>query len=104
MSKPASNSTGLGVIPMFPIFYHLKPITNKREPQHNSLPVLLTGTEINFISLADEVTQGLGRELTDRKILGSNPTSDSRLPLSRLGQPGSISVVVLPSGGMAVKP
>ncbi|KAG5452395.1 hypothetical protein CSKR_100794 [Clonorchis sinensis] len=41
------------------------------------------------------------RELTDRKVLGSNPTSASRLPLSRLGQPGSIPALVLPSGGMA---
>ncbi|KAG5444579.1 hypothetical protein CSKR_108055 [Clonorchis sinensis] len=30
-------------------------------------------------------------EFTDRKVRGSNPTSASRLPLSRLGQPGNIS-------------
>ncbi|KAG5443057.1 hypothetical protein CSKR_112154 [Clonorchis sinensis] len=30
----------------------------------------------------------LGREFTDRKVRGSNPTSASRIPLSRLGQPG----------------
>ncbi|KAG5446032.1 hypothetical protein CSKR_103895 [Clonorchis sinensis] len=42
-------------------------------------------------------------ELTDRKVRGSNPTSASRLPLSRLGQPGSIPALVQPSGGMAVR-
>ncbi|KER25377.1 hypothetical protein T265_07176 [Opisthorchis viverrini] len=31
----------------------------------------------------------------------SNPTSASRLPLSRLGQRGTIPALVLPSGGMA---
>ncbi|KAG5446508.1 hypothetical protein CSKR_101471 [Clonorchis sinensis] len=45
----------------------------------------------------------LEREFTDRKVRGSNPTSASRLPLSRLGQPGSISALVLPSGGMAAR-
>ncbi|KAG5454363.1 hypothetical protein CSKR_113909 [Clonorchis sinensis] len=45
----------------------------------------------------------LEREFTDRKVRGSNPTSASRLPLSRLGQPGSIPALVLPSGGMAVR-
>ncbi|KER24221.1 hypothetical protein T265_08067 [Opisthorchis viverrini] len=39
----------------------------------------------------------------DRKVRGSNPTSASRLPLSRLGPPGSILALVLPSGGMAVR-
>ncbi|KAG5442256.1 hypothetical protein CSKR_100159 [Clonorchis sinensis] len=45
----------------------------------------------------------LEREFTDRKVRGSNRTSASRLPLSRLGQPGSISALVLPSGGMAAR-
>ncbi|KAG5455178.1 hypothetical protein CSKR_112105 [Clonorchis sinensis] len=45
----------------------------------------------------------LERELTDRKVRGSNPTSASRLPLSRLGQPGSIPGLVLPSVGMAAR-
>ncbi|KER22014.1 hypothetical protein T265_09807 [Opisthorchis viverrini] len=35
------------------------------------------------------------------KVRGSNPTSGSRLLLSRLEQPGSILTLVLPSGGMA---
>ncbi|KAG5443807.1 Scoloptoxin SSD976 [Clonorchis sinensis] len=43
----------------------------------------------------------LEREFSDRKVRSSNPTSASRLPLSRLGQPGSISALVLPSGCMA---
>ncbi|KER19167.1 hypothetical protein T265_11967 [Opisthorchis viverrini] len=45
----------------------------------------------------------LEREFTDRKVRGSNPNSASRLPLSRLGQPGSIPAFVLPSGGMAAR-
>ncbi|KAG5450703.1 hypothetical protein CSKR_102923 [Clonorchis sinensis] len=45
----------------------------------------------------------LEREFNNRKVRGSNPTSASRLPLSRLGQPGSISALVLPSGGMAAR-
>ncbi|KER27249.1 hypothetical protein T265_05653 [Opisthorchis viverrini] len=43
------------------------------------------------------------REFTDRKVRGSNPTSASRLLLSRLGQPGSIPALVQPSGGMAIR-
>ncbi|KAG5449685.1 Actin-1 [Clonorchis sinensis] len=43
------------------------------------------------------------REFTYRRVRGSNPASASRLPLSRLGQPGSISALVLPSGGMAAR-
>ncbi|KAG5446548.1 hypothetical protein CSKR_101515, partial [Clonorchis sinensis] len=45
----------------------------------------------------------LERKFTDQKVRGSNPTSASRLPLSRLGQPGSIPALVLPSGGMAAR-
>ncbi|KAG5444535.1 hypothetical protein CSKR_114464 [Clonorchis sinensis] len=37
------------------------------------------------------------------KVRGSNPTSASRLPLSRLGQPGSIPALVLLSGDMAAR-
>ncbi|KER26734.1 hypothetical protein T265_06096 [Opisthorchis viverrini] len=44
----------------------------------------------------------LEREFTNRKVRGSNPTSASRFPLSRLGQPGSIPALVLPSGSVAV--
>ncbi|KAG5442555.1 Sodium-coupled monocarboxylate transporter 2, partial [Clonorchis sinensis] len=62
-----------------------------------------------LISLTTICGSGLGarglkwfeRELTDRKVHGSNPTSASRLPLSRFGQPGS--ALVLPSGGMTAR-
>ncbi|KER23452.1 hypothetical protein T265_08671 [Opisthorchis viverrini] len=37
------------------------------------------------------------------KVRGSNPTFASRLPLSKLGRPGSIPALLLPSGGMAVR-
>ncbi|KAG5444808.1 hypothetical protein CSKR_105195 [Clonorchis sinensis] len=47
--------------------------------------------------------QCLEREYTDWKICGSDPTSVSRLLPSRLGQLGSIPVLVLPSSGMAAK-
>ncbi|KAG5453519.1 hypothetical protein CSKR_102983 [Clonorchis sinensis] len=43
----------------------------------------------------------LEREFTDHNVRRSNPTSASRLALSRLGQPGSIPALVIPSGGMA---
>ncbi|KER26552.1 hypothetical protein T265_06196 [Opisthorchis viverrini] len=45
----------------------------------------------------------LEREFTDRKVRGSNPSSASRPPLSRLGQSGSIPALVLPTGGMAAR-
>ncbi|KAG5443258.1 hypothetical protein CSKR_111046 [Clonorchis sinensis] len=45
----------------------------------------------------------LEREFTARKVRGSNPTSASRLLLSRLEQPGSIPALVLSSGGMVVR-
>ncbi|KAG5450743.1 hypothetical protein CSKR_108951 [Clonorchis sinensis] len=56
-----------------------------------------------LFSLWGEIAQRLERERTDRKVCGSNPASASRLPLSRLGQPGSIPALVLPSGGMAAR-
>ncbi|KER30145.1 hypothetical protein T265_03402 [Opisthorchis viverrini] len=46
------------------------------------------------------MAEWLGREFTDRKICGSNPTCASRLPLSRLGQPGSIHVSFGSSDGV----
>ncbi|KAG5449914.1 hypothetical protein CSKR_103649 [Clonorchis sinensis] len=54
-------------------------------------------------SSGGEMAQRLERERTDRKVRGSNPSSASRLLLSRLGQPGSIPALVLPSGGMAAR-
>ncbi|KAG5453399.1 hypothetical protein CSKR_110027 [Clonorchis sinensis] len=50
-----------------------------------------------------EMAQWLERKFTDRKIRGSNPTFACQLPLSSLGQPGSIPALVLPSGGAAVR-
>ncbi|GAA47280.1 short transient receptor potential channel 6, partial [Clonorchis sinensis] len=48
-----------------------------------------------------EMAQWLEHKFTDRKVPGSNPTSASRLLLSKLGKPGNISALVLPSGAMA---
>ncbi|KER32869.1 hypothetical protein T265_01155 [Opisthorchis viverrini] len=45
----------------------------------------------------------LEREFTDRRVRCSNPTSASRLFLSRLEQPDSITALVPPSGGMAAR-
>ncbi|KAG5442226.1 hypothetical protein CSKR_100189 [Clonorchis sinensis] len=48
-----------------------------------------------------ETAQWLRSQLGDQKARGSNPTSGSRLLLTRLGQPSSIPVLVPPSDGMA---
>ncbi|KAG5443088.1 hypothetical protein CSKR_113848 [Clonorchis sinensis] len=61
--------------------------------------LLITPSILHFAG--GEIAQRLERECTDRKVRGSNPAS--RLPLSRLGQPGSIPALVLPSGGMAAR-
>ncbi|KAG5446787.1 hypothetical protein CSKR_105542 [Clonorchis sinensis] len=45
----------------------------------------------------------LEREFTDRKVRGSNPTPETRLPLTRLGHPGSIPALLLPPGSMAAR-
>ncbi|KAG5451714.1 hypothetical protein CSKR_102885 [Clonorchis sinensis] len=50
-----------------------------------------------------ETTQWLERERTDRKVCDSNPTSASRLSLSRLEKPGSIPALVLPSGNLGAR-
>ncbi|KAG5445916.1 Inositol polyphosphate 4-phosphatase type II [Clonorchis sinensis] len=50
-----------------------------------------------------EMVEWLRRELTARKVPGLNPTPASKLILSRLGKPDSISALVLPSGGMAAR-
>ncbi|KER26429.1 hypothetical protein T265_06344 [Opisthorchis viverrini] len=50
-----------------------------------------------------ERVQWLEREFTDRKVRGLNPTSASRLFLSRLEQPGSVPALVLASGGISVR-
>ncbi|KAG5452561.1 Phosphatidylinositol N-acetylglucosaminyltransferase subunit A [Clonorchis sinensis] len=46
--------------------------------------------------------QWLEREFTDQMVRGSSPTSASRLPLFRLGHPGSIPSLVIRSGDMAI--
>ncbi|KAG5446506.1 Glutamine-dependent NAD(+) synthetase [Clonorchis sinensis] len=74
-------------------------------------PVLVPSLRMSVVRIRDSSVDDvfpmwlkwLEREFTDRKVRGSNPTSASRLPLSRLGQPGSISAFVLPSGGMAAR-
>ncbi|KER29258.1 hypothetical protein T265_04101 [Opisthorchis viverrini] len=48
-----------------------------------------------------EVVQWLRHQLTGRKVRGLNPTSSSGLLMSRLGQPGSIPLMVDPSVSMA---
>ncbi|KAG5452375.1 Glycerate kinase [Clonorchis sinensis] len=66
---------------------------------HDSLFVCVT--VVHWI--LGEMAQWLEREFTDRIVPGSNPTSASRLPLSRLGRPGNIPALVFPSGGMAAR-
>ncbi|KER21796.1 hypothetical protein T265_09956 [Opisthorchis viverrini] len=48
-------------------------------------------------------TKWKGSEFADQKVRGSNPTSASRIPLSRLGQPGSTPALVPPSCSMAAR-
>ncbi|KAG5449319.1 hypothetical protein CSKR_100596 [Clonorchis sinensis] len=59
--------------------------------------------KLAFYLLIARWLKWLEREFTDRKVCGSNPTSASRLPLSRLGRPDSIPALVVPSGCMAVR-
>ncbi|KAG5445102.1 hypothetical protein CSKR_104004 [Clonorchis sinensis] len=79
------------------------------EPRNfrNDVYIEVTGLErercIASGSPGGEAALWLQREFTDRKVRGSNPTSASRLPLSRLEQPGSIPAFVLPSGSMAAR-
>ncbi|KER26353.1 hypothetical protein T265_06398 [Opisthorchis viverrini] len=48
------------------------------------------GITVTLFSFVDKIAQWMEREFTNRKVCGSNPTSASRIPLSRPGQPGSI--------------
>ncbi|KAG5444601.1 Yip1 member 1 [Clonorchis sinensis] len=52
-------------------------------------------TSLYFRLLRTRWPKWLEREFTDRELCGSNPTSASRIPLSRLGQPGNIPILVL---------
>ncbi|KER21989.1 hypothetical protein T265_09819 [Opisthorchis viverrini] len=57
------------------------------------------------LAISDLERRFINEELSGlrRSVRGSNPTSATRLPLSRLGQPGSIPALVLPPGGMAAR-
>ncbi|KAG5452878.1 hypothetical protein CSKR_107423 [Clonorchis sinensis] len=66
--------------------------------QSQRLPITQT-----LVGLLTEMAHGLGHELTDWKVRGSNPTSASRLLLSRSGHPDSIPDLALPSGGVAAR-
>ncbi|KAG5450410.1 tRNA-specific adenosine deaminase 2 [Clonorchis sinensis] len=79
------------------------PLSRLRQP--GSIPALgLKRYSVYlYAGLGARWPKWLERESTDRKVRGSNPASASRLPLSRLGQPGSILALVLPSGGMAAR-
>ncbi|KAG5441520.1 hypothetical protein CSKR_109765 [Clonorchis sinensis] len=50
----------------------------------------------SYLSLGARWPKWLEREFTDWKVRGSNQASASRLPLSRLGQPGSIPALMQP--------
>ncbi|KAG5450137.1 hypothetical protein CSKR_112663, partial [Clonorchis sinensis] len=81
--------------------------TFENSSSHNSPPVSSKPQEDvrgiqHYCTTRARWPKWLEREFTDQKVRGSNPTSASRLPLSRLGQPGSIPALVLPSGSMAV--
>ncbi|KER27443.1 hypothetical protein T265_05543 [Opisthorchis viverrini] len=57
-----------------------------------------------WIFIMGEMAKRLEHQFTDRKVCGLKPNSGSRIPLSRLGQPGSIPAPVKPPGGMATSP
>ncbi|KAG5445901.1 hypothetical protein CSKR_109636 [Clonorchis sinensis] len=48
--------------------------------------------------MQSDIVQQWTRAIADRKVRDSNPSFSYQLLLSRLGQRGSISVLVLPSG------
>ncbi|KER22052.1 hypothetical protein T265_09767 [Opisthorchis viverrini] len=73
-----------------------KKIKDLRSPVSRSVVALINAVRALIVAT-------LKRESTDCKVRGSNPTSASRLPLSRLRQPDSISALVLPPGGMAAR-
>ncbi|KER32246.1 hypothetical protein T265_12827, partial [Opisthorchis viverrini] len=81
------------------LVFQLARYSSFQQPWH--LSVRLRESSTKFLSARRP--KWLEREITDRKVRGSNPSSASRLPLSRLGQPGSIPALVQPSGGMAVR-
>ncbi|KAG5448947.1 hypothetical protein CSKR_103430 [Clonorchis sinensis] len=66
----------------------LRPISALGSPSRRS--AVRHSIHFEIRSSGGEMARWLGREFTDRKVRGSNPTTVSRLPLSRFGQPGSI--------------
>ncbi|KAG5450719.1 hypothetical protein CSKR_108976 [Clonorchis sinensis] len=74
------------------------PHINKKATKHCCAP-----SHSKVVSASPGLLKWLERESTDRNVRGSNPTSASRLPLSTLWQPGSISALVLPSRDMAAR-
>ncbi|KER31964.1 hypothetical protein T265_01897 [Opisthorchis viverrini] len=79
-----------------------------KEPNDHNYPtvvvwvILPASGNIAISRIRSRWTKWLEREFTD-KIRGSNPTYATRLPLSRLTQPGSIPALVPPSCGMTAK-
>ncbi|KAG5442805.1 hypothetical protein CSKR_112268 [Clonorchis sinensis] len=73
-------------------------------PELSVFPRLFTIWRLRTIDL-DDTQWSFGRigKVDKTVVRGSNPTSASRLPLSRLGQPDSIPALVLPLGSMAPK-
>ncbi|KAG5453090.1 hypothetical protein CSKR_106262 [Clonorchis sinensis] len=71
-------------------------ISHRPECYPPHLPKSSTNETVAVLTTG-EMAQWLEREFTDRKVRGSDPISVSRIPLSRLGQPGSIRALVLPS-------
>ncbi|KER23559.1 hypothetical protein T265_14614, partial [Opisthorchis viverrini] len=58
---------------------------------------------LSLTASCGETAQWLEREFADRKVRGSNPTPASRIPPSVFGQPGSIKVSCLITGGIAAR-
>ncbi|KER22284.1 hypothetical protein T265_14888, partial [Opisthorchis viverrini] len=71
--------------------------------ESNGMVVCPEDDSIEFPMSLCCVSGVLERKFTNRKVGLSNSTSASRLLLSRLGQPGSIPALVLPSGSMAAR-
>ncbi|GAA47598.1 protein kinase [Clonorchis sinensis] len=86
-----------------PAFWKTSPFQTTRGSRQKC-PFSKWGLVVSVVTTGGgEIAQRLERERTDRKVRGSNPTTASRFPLSRLGQPGSTPALVLPSGGTAAR-
>ncbi|KER26335.1 hypothetical protein T265_06385 [Opisthorchis viverrini] len=71
----------------------------RRNPRVSFNPIFYLNTTLHVADIIKSSWNPI-----EHPVRGSNPTSTSRLPLSRLGQPGSILALVKPSGGVAVRP